>query len=168
MLPEPKPWAIRLLLIVPLIGSQDIRCTQRPDIRQFEHLLQRLDFANDPFNVHPPISIAQSILATTLRLAPRWLELIAYYLGSIPQRLLWVLHRCSPGRIRHRERSDNPAEPTSVRDRDNECCGSRHRKRSLAHYRHRHDVASRSRRPNVTFELFLSTAENKQPTLPGF
>lgn len=39
------------------------------------------------------------------------------------------------GHIRHRERIDNPAAPTSVRDRDNECYDSRHQKPLPAHYR---------------------------------
>jgi hypothetical protein len=38
---------------MPLIRSQNILSTQRPDIRHVVHIFQRLDFANDPFNVHP-------------------------------------------------------------------------------------------------------------------
>src|SRR5579864_4326219 len=60
VLPEPKPRAIGLLLIMSLIRGQDIRCSQRSDIRHVVYIFQRLDFANGPFNVHPPISINSS------------------------------------------------------------------------------------------------------------
>jgi virginiamycin B lyase len=39
MLPQPKPRAVRQILIVPSIGSRDVRRTQRSDVRRFEHFL---------------------------------------------------------------------------------------------------------------------------------
>jgi hypothetical protein len=43
---------MRELFIVPSIGSADVTCGERPDIRRFKHFLQLLNVVNDALNVH--------------------------------------------------------------------------------------------------------------------
>ena len=38
--------------VVPPIGSRDVACAERSNIRRFEHFLQLLDVVDDAFNVH--------------------------------------------------------------------------------------------------------------------
>jgi hypothetical protein len=38
--------------VVPAIGSRDVACAERSNIRRFEHFLYLLDLVNDAFNVH--------------------------------------------------------------------------------------------------------------------
>ena len=51
---QPKPRAVRELLIVPSIGSREIACTQRSGIRHREDALKPFDFSNRLLGVHPP------------------------------------------------------------------------------------------------------------------
>ena len=51
-LPEPKPRAMSLCLIVPSIRSRDVAGAQRPDVGYGEHLFQLLDFGNGSFKIH--------------------------------------------------------------------------------------------------------------------
>src|ERR1017187_2473873 len=51
-LPEPKPRAVREHFVVPSVGSRDVACAERPNIRRFEHFLLLLDVVNDAFNFH--------------------------------------------------------------------------------------------------------------------
>ena len=37
---------------MPSIGSSDVACAERPNVRRFEHFLKLLDVVNDAFNVH--------------------------------------------------------------------------------------------------------------------
>ena len=60
MLPQPKPGAVRQLLIVPLIRRGDVAFSQRPHIRRFKHFFYLLNFVNNAFNVHFPDSIAMA------------------------------------------------------------------------------------------------------------
>jgi hypothetical protein len=52
VLPQPKPRTMRQHFVVPMIGSRDVGCAQRSNVRRFEHFLKLLDVANDAFNVH--------------------------------------------------------------------------------------------------------------------
>jgi hypothetical protein len=52
MLPDLKPGTMRELFVMPSIGSRDVTCGERPDIRRFEHFLQLLNVVNDALNVH--------------------------------------------------------------------------------------------------------------------
>jgi len=43
--------------VVPAIGSRDVACAERPDVRRFEHFLQLLNLVDDAIGVHfVPIS----------------------------------------------------------------------------------------------------------------
>jgi len=52
-LPEPKPRAVGLLLIVPPIRSREVACAQWSRVGHREDALQPLDFSNALFSVHP-------------------------------------------------------------------------------------------------------------------
>jgi hypothetical protein len=65
-LPYPKPRAVREHLVVPSIGSRDVACAERSNVRRFEHFLQLLDIVNDAFNVHS-VSISNKRAATVKR-----------------------------------------------------------------------------------------------------
>jgi hypothetical protein len=39
-------------LVVPAIGSGDVACAERPNIRCLEHFFQLFDVVNGAFNVH--------------------------------------------------------------------------------------------------------------------
>jgi len=38
-LPKPKPWTMREHFVMPSIGSRDVACAERPNVRRFEHFL---------------------------------------------------------------------------------------------------------------------------------
>jgi hypothetical protein len=52
VLPQPEPWAVRELFIVPSIRRRDVACAQWPNIRSLEHLLQLLNVIDDSLNIH--------------------------------------------------------------------------------------------------------------------
>jgi len=51
---------------VPSIGSRDVACAERPNIRRFEHFLQLFDVVNSAFNVHS-VSISNTSSTTVKR-----------------------------------------------------------------------------------------------------
>jgi hypothetical protein len=53
VLPNLKPRAIRIPLVVPAIGGGDVTGAEWSNVRRLEHFLQLLDVVNDAFNVHP-------------------------------------------------------------------------------------------------------------------
>jgi len=52
-MPQPKPRATGLLLMMPPIRSQEITWAQRSRVGHREDALQPLDFSNALFSVHP-------------------------------------------------------------------------------------------------------------------
>jgi hypothetical protein len=63
MLPQPKPRAVRQILIVPSIGSHEVECGQRSRVGRRENALQTLDFGNSLLGVHA-VSISSISPAT--------------------------------------------------------------------------------------------------------
>jgi hypothetical protein len=43
---------VREHFVVPSIQRREVTCTERPNVRYFEHFLQLLDVVNGAFNVH--------------------------------------------------------------------------------------------------------------------
>ena len=66
VLPKTKPRAMREHFVVPSIGSRDVACAQRPNVRRFEHFLKLLNLPNDAFNVHS-VSISNMSVAIVKR-----------------------------------------------------------------------------------------------------
>jgi hypothetical protein len=66
MLPNPKPWALRQLLIVPPIRSREVTWAQRSGVRHREDVLKALDFGNSLLGVHS-VSISNISTATVKR-----------------------------------------------------------------------------------------------------
>ncbi len=54
-------------LVMPSIRSRDIACVERSGVRHREDALQLLDFADDMFDVHSLISIANLFAAQCLK-----------------------------------------------------------------------------------------------------
>ena len=52
VLPQPEPRTVGQHFIVASIRRRDVGCTQRSNIRRFEHFLKLLDVVNDAFHVH--------------------------------------------------------------------------------------------------------------------
>ena len=53
-LPQTKPWAVGLSLIVSLVRRHEVARRQRTSVRHGEDSFQPLDFGDRPFGVHLP------------------------------------------------------------------------------------------------------------------
>ena len=65
-MPKPKPWAMRVHLVVPSIRSREVTWAQRSGVRHRKNALQPLDFGNGLLGVHS-VSISNISTATVKR-----------------------------------------------------------------------------------------------------